>query len=325
MTPEDDALIETSLLAAREAAALQREMQGAIDPAEAVDKGWRDFVTVVDRESARLIVDRVRARFPRHAVLAEDDPREMSDDAGGGSDALDSGSDVAGSGSDERMLWIIDPLDGTTNWLHGYPSWGVSIATVDARGLRTAVVVNGANGEEFTARRGGGAWRDGEPIRVSAVSDPGLALLGTGFPFKRREMIPRYLAVLGRMLEASSGVRRAGAAALDLCDVACGRLDGFWEHWLMPWDVAAGALIVQEAGGNFSALPSAEDAVGNPLGDPPLDEAIRGGDRIIRAFAGEIGLDRETGLDRKTGGGFLAGNGRLEPWLLRMWSEAARS
>ncbi|WP_420447134.1 inositol monophosphatase family protein [Candidatus Palauibacter sp.] len=309
MTPEDDALIETSLLAAREAAALQREMQGAIDPAEAVDKGWRDFVTVVDRESARLIVDRVRARFPRHAVLAEDDPREMSD----------------AGGSDERMLWVIDPLDGTTNWLHGYPSWGVSIATVDARGLRTAVVVNGANGEEFTARRGGGARRDGEPIRVSAVSDPGLALLGTGFPFKRREMIPRYLAVLGRMLEASSGVRRAGAAALDLCDVACGRLDGFWEHWLMPWDVAAGALIVQEAGGNFSALPSAEDAVGNPLGDPPLDEAIRGGDRIIRAFAGETELDREIGLDRKTGGGFLAGNGRLEPWLREVWSEAARS
>ena len=296
----DEALIDTSLAAAREAARFHRAMEGAYAPGEARDKGASDFVTTVDVESARMIVDLVRKRFPHHAIVAEDDPRRPTGDGSGRPDEA--------VGPDEAVLWIIDPLDGTTNWLHGYPACAVSIATMDGRGLRTGVVVNSGDGEEFVARRGGGATRDGEPIRVSRVEEVGHALLGTGFPFKKLRLLPGYLASLGMMLRNTSGVRRAGAAALDLCDLACGRLDGFWEHWLMSWDVAAGALIVKEAGGTFGPLPS--------TGDPALAEAIRGGEAIAGAFAGGGELGREAG------GGFLAANRRLDATLRELWSEA---
>ncbi len=152
------------------------------------------------------------------------------------------------------MLWIIDPLDGTTNFLHGYPEYAVSIAAHDAAGLRAAVVLNSATGELFEATRGGGARRDGQDIRVSDMDDLDLALVGTGFPFKKLHVLPAYLETMSRVLRSTAGIRRAGAAALDLCDLACGRLDAFWEYWLMPWDVAAGALIVREAGGVFEEL-----------------------------------------------------------------------
>ena len=295
LDPELDALlIETSLEAARGAALFQRAMQGALVPGDALDKGTSDFVTTVDFESAGIIVDLVRKRFPHHIIMAEDDPRDRR----------------AGEwiGPDGPVMWVIDPLDGTTNWLHGYPCYGVSIATMDRRGLRTGVVVNSGNGEEFVARRGGGATLDGEPIEVSPVEDIGLALLGTGFPFRKLDLLPGYLASLGMMLRNTSGVRRAGAAALDLCDLAAGRLDGFWEHWLRSWDVAAGALIVREAGGTFGPLPASVDLT--------LFEAVLGGEEICRAFAGKADLTREMG------GGFLAGNGRLEPILRELWSEA---
>ncbi|WP_419163353.1 inositol monophosphatase family protein [Candidatus Palauibacter sp.] len=291
----DAALMETSLEAARVAAGFHRVMQGSLGPGEAIDKSTANFVTTVDHESARLIVDLVRDRFPHHIIMAEDD--------------LSPVSTQSETGAGERMLWVIDPLDGTTNWLHGYASFGVSIATVDSRGLRTGVVINSSNEEEFTAQRGGGAMRDGHPIRVSEVSDPKLALLGTGFPFKRRELLPRYLAVLGTMLAKTSGVRRQGAASVDLCDVACGRLDAFWEHWLRPWDVAAGALIVREAGGTFGPLPSTID--------PVLQRAVEGGHDVVRAFAGERRLTLECG------GAFLAGNGRIEPGMRELWSGGA--
>ena len=295
----DEALIDTSLAAGREAALFHRAMAGAYAPGEALDKGVSDFVTTVDVESARMIVDLVRKRFPHHAIIAEDDPRQPP---------VDAPAEDPSAVDDAEIMWIIDPLDGTTNWLHGYPACAVSIATMDRRGLRTGVVVNSGNGEEFVARRGGGATRDGEPIRVSRVDEVGLALLGTGFPFKKLDLLPGYLASLGMMLRNTSGVRRAGAAALDLCDLACGRLDGFWEHWLMSWDVAAGALIVTEAGGTFGPLPS--------CGDPALADAIRGGEAIAGAFAagGE--------LRRGTGGGFLAANRRLDASLSELWSEA---
>ena len=300
----DAALVDTSLAAAREAALFHRAMEGAYAPGEALDKGTCDFVTTVDIESARIITGHVRRRFPEHIILAEDDPQDLN--AG------------EGIGPDGPVMWIIDPLDGTTNWLHGYPAYAVSIATMDQHGLRTGVVVNSVTGEEFAAHRGGGATRDGEPIQVSRVEEMEHALLGTGFPFKKVDLLPGYLASLGTMLRNTSGVRRAGAAALDLCDLACGRLDGFWEHWLMPWDVAAGALIVTEAGGTFGPLPSTDDAARyDPARcDPALEEAIRGGEETTRAFGGAGALTRDTG------GGFLAANGRLEATLRDLWSEA---
>ncbi|MCG8468016.1 MAG: inositol monophosphatase [Gemmatimonadetes bacterium] len=288
----DDALIEVSRAAAAAAADLQRRESGRLEPAAWSEKGTSDFVTEVDRESERLIVRAIHDRFPGSAILAEE------------------GTAASAADPEGDLLWIIDPLDGTTNWLHGYPEYAVSIATLDPDGLRTALVLNSATGEEFTAIRGRGAKRDGETIRVSRLTEPRLALLGTGFPFKRSELIPGYVCALAAMLEATSGVRRAGAAALDLCDVACGRLDAFWEHWLMEWDVAAGALLVREAGGTFAPLPDA--------GDAALEEAVGGGARVCAAFEGR------TRLDGARGGGFVAGNGGVEERLKELWIDAVR-
>lgn len=213
------------------------EARGRTDPSRWAEKGRSDFVTEVDIESERVIVETIHERFPDHVFLAEE------------------GSGNAGTTSGEPAIrWIVDPLDGTTNWLHGYPEYAVSIAAEDERGLRAAVVLNSATGELFEAARGEGATRDGRPIRVSALDDLDLALVGTGFPFKKLNVLPAYLETMSRVLRATAGIRRAGAAALDLCDLACGRLDVFWEYWLMPWDVAAGALIVREAGGAFETL-----------------------------------------------------------------------
>jgi len=286
----DQELLAISLAAGHEAARLQRRLAGTLSPAQWSEKGTSDFVTEVDRESERMIVARVLERFPNHRILAEE------------------GTANERSAADDSILWIIDPLDGTTNWLHGYPEYAVSIATLDADGLRTALVLNSATGEAFTAVRGGGAKRNDEPIHVSELAETRLALLGTGFPFKKSELVPGYLRALGCMIERTSGVRRAGAAALDLCDLACGRLDAFWEHWLMEWDVAAGALIVREAGGTFAPLPDARD--------PLLAAAVSGGTKICAAF------DGQGRLEDACGGGFLAGNGAVESHIAALWLEA---
>jgi myo-inositol-1(or 4)-monophosphatase len=235
--PDSDLLLETARRAAARAAAVQREARGQMDPSRWSEKGRSDFVTEVDIESERVIVETIRERFPDHAFLAEE------------------GSGNPGTVSvGFSMRWIVDPLDGTTNWLHGYPEYAVSIAAEDGEGLRAGVVLNSATGELFEAVRGEGARRDGRPIQVSGLDDLDLALIGTGFPFKKLNVLPAYLETLSRVLRATAGIRRAGAAALDLCDLACGRLDAFWEYWLMPWDVAAGALVVREAGGVFEPL-----------------------------------------------------------------------
>jgi len=152
------------------------------------------------------------------------------------------------------IRWIVDPLDGTTNWLHGFPEYAVSIAAVDSVGLRLGLVLNSATGELFEAVRGAGARSGDQPIRVSEVSELRLALVGTGFPFKGVRVLGRYMELFGRVLTSTSGIRRAGSAALDLCNVACGRFDAFWELALMPWDFAAGILIIREAGGTVERL-----------------------------------------------------------------------
>lgn len=287
-TSADDALRDVALAAAREAGALHREGAGTLDPSEWSEKGTADFVTEVDRESERIISRRLGEAFPDHRILGEE-----------GTDGA-----MAAAGSEAGFLWIIDPLDGTTNWLHAYPEYAVSIAGLDEGGLRVGVVLNSATGEEFDAIRGRGARRDGSPIRVSEVSTLEHALIGTGFPFKRPELIPVYLRVLGRMLRRTSGVRRAGSAALDLCDLACGRLDAFWEHWLMVWDIAAGALIVREAGGTFGPLTGAAS--------PDLAAAGEEAARMVRAFErGSLPADCR-------GGAFVAGNGRVDAALRRV-------
>lgn len=193
--------------------------------------GHSDFVSEVDlaAQSAALAV--VGARHPTHQIMAEE--------AGGAR---------PGAPGNER-LWLVDPLDGTTNFLHGHPFYAASVAVWDGDGPLAGAVRAHALGKSWTAARGEGAFEDGEPIRTSRTEDLAAFLLGAGFPFKFPALIKPFLAALGRALRRTSGVRRTGAASLDLAYVASGRLDGFWEDRLCAWDFGAGALLVTEAGG----------------------------------------------------------------------------
>jgi myo-inositol-1(or 4)-monophosphatase len=196
-------------------------------------KAPSDFVSQVDRDAEAALRSVILERHPGAGIMAEE------------------GSPTAES---RELLFVADPLDGTTNFLHGFPWYAVSIgALVD--GTPTAgVVLNVANGDLFTAARGSGARKNGQPIAVSTITEPTRALIGTGFPFKDRDGIAPYLKVMPKLMEGTAGLRRAGSAALDLCDVACGRFDAFWEYRLAPWDVAAGILIIREAGGVITDL-----------------------------------------------------------------------
>jgi myo-inositol-1(or 4)-monophosphatase len=271
-------LLDVARRAAEAAADVHRAASGELDPTRWQEKGRSDFVTEVDILAERTIVDIVLGAFPDHRILAEESAGE-GDSPGAAEAPVAAGS--------APVRWIIDPLDGTTNWLHGYPEYAVSIAAEDEAGLAAAVVLNSATGERFEATRGGGARLDGEPIRVSALEDLRLALVGTGFPFKRLEILPAYLQTFSTVLRTTSGIRRAGSAALDLCDVACGRLDAFFEFHLMPWDVAAGALIVREAGGRFEHLrvPGLEAEAGrSPVASLPTGGYVAGAPGLWEAF-----------------------------------------
>ena len=197
-------------------------------------KGRFDFVSEVDRASEAALAAVIRQRHPTATLLAEEGSPDAQTTRG--------------------VVFVADPLDGTTNFLHGVPWYAVSIAALVDGELAAGAVINAATGELFTATAGGGARRGGQPIHVSTVSDPSLALLATGFPFSREEEIARYLPMLPAVMRATSGIRRAGAAALDLADVACGRFEAFWELRLSPWDIAAGLLLVREAGGVVTTI-----------------------------------------------------------------------
>lgn len=196
-------------------------------------KGDKDLVTEVDRESERLIVELLLNRFPDHTILAEEGiyPDTTSE-----------------------LRWIIDPLDGTTNYAHGFPWFCVSIGLESAGELVAGVVFNPVNDELFTATRGGGAFLNGRQLRVSNRSPLRDSLLGTGFPYDSATDPANNFDNFFAFQKAARGIRRAGAAALDLASVAAGRLDGFWELKLKPWDVAAGLLLVQEAGGSVTGF-----------------------------------------------------------------------
>lgn len=237
-----DDLLHTAQKAAQAAAEIHRRSR-SIDPSAWVEKGHADWVSEVDHAAEEAIVAELRAAFPDHGIAAEE-------------------SDWGGPAPERaEVTWYIDPLDGTTNYLHGYPCHSVSIAAVDSEGPAAAVVLNTGHWETFTARRGAGAEKDGHPIRVSRVTELKQALIGTGFPFKRTELLDDYLPQFREVLSRTSGVRRTGSAAIDLCDLACGRLDGFWELYLAPWDVAAGVLVLREAGGIITDLSGSDDVV----------------------------------------------------------------
>ena len=265
LEPLDQALLEAACEAAERAADVHRGRAADASLMRWEEKGASDFVTEADREAEQAIVGALRGRFPGHLIIAEEEATERTPMSGSPT--------VFAEPEDGGIGWIVDPLDGTTNWLHGYPEYAVSIAAVDAEGLRLGVVLNSATGDRFAAVRGRGSRLNGRPIHVSSVGETRLALVGTGFPFKKLDRLPGYLQMFDRVLRGAAGVRRAGAAALDLCNVACGRLDAFWELWLMPWDFAAGILIIREAGGVVERLePPSGAHEPEPCGQPgPLE------------------------------------------------------
>ena len=225
-------------------------------------KRANDFVTEVDRSAEAAIIEIVQKSYPDHGILGEE------------TGAID--------GAKQEYRWIIDPLDGTTNFIHGFPQYCVSIGIEHRGALAHGVVYDPIRDELFTASKGNGAFLNDRRIRVSKCSRLGDALVGTGFPFKELTRVDLYLKQLRQLMEKSSGVRRAGAAALDLAYVACGRLDGFWELGLLPWDMAAGALLIQEAGGlvgdlegEQSFLESGDICAAAPKLFPALLQALR--------------------------------------------------
>lgn len=208
-------------------------------------KGVIDPVTESDLQSQEIIISLIRQAFPDHAILAEEDL------PGSGGDGGPAGPGGKGAASHR---WIIDPLDGTVNYAHGFPMFCVSVACEVEGRLEVGVIYDPLREELFEARRGQGAWLNGRRLRVSATDRLEAALLVTGFPYNIRERLPATMARLRNMIARAQGVRRAGSAALDLAYVAAGRFDGFWEEGLKPWDTAAGVLLVTEAGGRLSTF-----------------------------------------------------------------------
>jgi len=222
-----------------------------VDKLVVSSKAQNDFVTEVDKQAEQAIISTLLKAFPDHSIKAEES------------------GETTGKQSD--CQWIIDPLDGTTNFLHGFPQFAVSIALKEKGRLTQAVVYNPVNQELFTATRGGGAFLNNQRLRVSKRKSLEGALLGTGFPFRQQQHLDVYLETFKALFPMTAGIRRPGSAALDLAYVAAGRLDGFWEIGLSEWDMAAGALLVQEAGGllgDFSGghefLDSGNIICGNP-------------------------------------------------------------
>ncbi len=232
--------LEVAIETAREAGAILRHEFDR--PKQISYKGEVDIVTESDRRSEALIIARLRKHFPDHAIIAEE--------GGGG-------------GVGAKYCWHVDPLDGTTNFAHGYPCFAVSIGLAEDGQPVAGAVFNPVSEELFTAARGEGAYLNGKPIRVSAIEKLATSLVATGFPThhrKRSANINYYWEYTLR----SHGVRRDGSAALDLCSVACGRFDAFWEFGLKSWDTAAGVLLVEEAGGKVSDLSGGPYRLGGP-------------------------------------------------------------
>ncbi|HHL45416.1 MAG TPA: inositol-1-monophosphatase [Gammaproteobacteria bacterium] len=220
-------LLNIAVRAARNAGTIISRSAERIDSLTIDTKAQNDFVTEVDRLAEQEIIQIIRKSYPDHGILAEESGQQQGDD----------------------YEWIIDPLDGTTNFLHGFPQFAVSIGIRHRGRLEHAVVYDPMRQELFTASRGAGAQLDDRRIRVSRRKGLEGALIGTGFPFKQQRHLDVYLETFKALFPMTAGIRRPGSAALDLAYVAAGRLDGFWEIGLQPWDMAAGTLLIQEAGG----------------------------------------------------------------------------
>ncbi|HLU76443.1 MAG TPA: inositol monophosphatase family protein [Burkholderiales bacterium] len=222
--------LNIAVKAARRAASVINRASTQLDLLTVQSKSPNDFVTEVDRAAEAAIIEVLREAYPEHAILAEE----------------------SGRSGDSEYCWIIDPLDGTTNFIHGFPQYAISIALARNDVLEQAVIFDPVRNELFAASKGGGAFLNDRRIRVSRRIKLMDSLVGTGFPFRQNDNIEAYIGAFRELSQKTAGIRRPGAAALDLAYVACGRLDGFWEAGLSSWDMAAGALLIMEAGGLVS-------------------------------------------------------------------------
>lgn len=232
------ALLNVAVMAAHRGGDTLIRSLPKLDKIKVEQKGRNDYVSDADRNAEKAVIDTILKHYPEHAIVAEE----------------------SGQRGHSDYVWIIDPLDGTTNFLHGFPVFCVSVGLMHKNRLEHGAVYDPLRQELFTASRGQGAHLDGRRIRVSQQVSLERALVGTGFPFRDSNVpLAPYLKMLQTVLTHTSGVRRTGAAALDLCYVAAGRLDAFWETGLAKWDLAAGALIIREAGGIVSGLDGSEN------------------------------------------------------------------
>ncbi len=220
-------MLNIAIKAARRAGGIINRASRNLDIIAVKEKAASDFVTEVDREAEQAIIRTLREAYPDHSILAEE----------------------SGASGESDYQWIVDPLDGTTNFLHGFPQYAVAIALSHKGVVTQAVIYDPAHNDLYTATRGAGAYLNDQRLRVSKRAQLKSSLIGTGFPFRQIEHLDVYLATLREIMRGASDVRRAGSAALDLAYVAAGRLDGFWEFGLSPWDMAAGGLLITEAGG----------------------------------------------------------------------------
>ncbi len=253
------ALLNIAVRAARAAGNVIARHTDRLDTLTVSSKQRNDFVSEVDRLAEQAVIDIVRKAYPDHGFLGEETGRH-----GGG-----------------EFVWIVDPLDGTTNFLHGFPAFAVSIGIRHKGRIEHGVVYDPLRQELFTASRGEGATLDGKRIRVTACKGLEGALVGTGFPYLGHQDVDAFIAALKSVMVKTAGVRRAGAASLDLAWVAAGRLDGFWEFGLKPWDMAAGTLLIQEAGGIVG------DADGG-TGYMDSGDIVAGGRKVFAALVREL-------------------------------------
>ncbi len=234
-------MLNTAVKAARRGAAIINRASFDLDRVKVTEKNPNDFVTEVDQAAEQAIIEVLKTAYPDHAILAEE--------SGASANLHD----------DNENVWIIDPLDGTTNFIHGFPQYCVSIALQQRGQITQAVVYDPTRNDLFTATKGAGAYLNEKRIRVTKRDKIADALIGTGFPFRATDDIDQYLKMFKIMSQSCAGLRRPGSAALDLAYVAAGRLDGFFEKGLKPWDLAAGSLLITESGGIVGTFEGESD------------------------------------------------------------------
>lgn len=263
-------MLNIAIKAARTAGAIINRASLDLDLLKINTKGPNDFVSEVDQAAEQAIIETILAAYPGHGILAEESGRSQG-------------------AKDSDYVWIIDPLDGTTNFLHGFPVYAVSIALAFRGQVQQAVVYDPTRNDLFYASKGRGAFLNDKRLRASKRTRLSDALIGTGFPFRKGDNFKRYVQMFEEVMQSCAGLRRPGAAALDLCYVAAGYYDGFFETGLNPWDIAAGSLIITEAGGligNFTGeadyLYQREVVAGNPKVYAQLVQILAPYTRVIK-------------------------------------------